>query len=91
MTERVTRVCLMFCGCRRQNLICFTYVLVVCLVCPLLGITLFLLYINDVSASFQNLAVACKLYVDGIELYSCYATNSLYRTFLTLSSIDLSA
>ena len=40
-----------------------------------LGPTLFLLYINDVSTIFQNLAVTCKLYADDIKLYSCYTTN----------------
>ena len=40
-----------------------------------LGPTLFLLYINDVSTIFQNLAVTCKLYADDIKLYSCYSTN----------------
>jgi hypothetical protein len=39
-----------------------------------LGPTLFLLYINDVGAIFQNLAVTCKLYADDIKLYSCYTT-----------------
>jgi Reverse transcriptase (RNA-dependent DNA polymerase) len=37
-----------------------------------LGPTLFLLYINDVSTIFQNLAVTCKLYADDIKLYYCY-------------------
>jgi hypothetical protein len=41
-----------------------------------LGPTLFLLYINDVSNIFQNLSVTCKLYADDIKLYSCYTTNS---------------
>jgi ribonuclease P/MRP protein subunit RPP40 len=40
-----------------------------------LGPTLFLLYINDVTTIFQNLAVTCKLYADDIKLYSCYTTN----------------
>jgi ribonuclease P/MRP protein subunit RPP40 len=40
-----------------------------------LGPTLFLLYINDVSNIFQNLSVTCKLYADDIKLYSCYTTN----------------
>ena len=39
-----------------------------------LGPTLFLLYINDVSVIFENLAVTCKLYADDTKLYSCYTT-----------------
>jgi ribonuclease P/MRP protein subunit RPP40 len=40
-----------------------------------LGPTLFLLYINDVSLIFQNLSVTCKLYADDIKLYSCYTAD----------------
>ena len=40
-----------------------------------LGPTLFLLYINDVSLIFQNLSVTCKLYADDIKLYSCYTVD----------------
>jgi hypothetical protein len=39
-----------------------------------LGPTIFLLYINDIGAIFQNLSVTCKLYADDIKLYSCYTT-----------------
>jgi ribonucleases P/MRP protein subunit RPP40 len=57
-----------------------------------LGPTLFLLYINDVSTIiFQNLAVTCKLYANDIKLYSCYSTNCRSVHDLSEASERLSA
>jgi len=41
-----------------------------------LGPSLYLLFINDVSNIFYDLAVSFKLYADDIKLYSCYNVTS---------------
>lgn len=40
------------------------------------GPSLFLLFINDVSNIFDDLAVSFKLYADDIKLYACYNVTS---------------
>jgi len=55
-----------------------------------LGLTLFLLFINDVADLFVDINISCKLYADDIKQYSCinttlsqdhlnYAINKLYE------------
>jgi len=50
-----------------------------------LGPTLFLLFVNDVSDIFNNLAVSFKLYADDIKLYSCYDVTSTCENDLSVA------
>ena len=44
-----------------------------------LGPTLFLLFINDVTDIFEGLSVTCKIYADDIKLYTSYSLNQLHN------------
>lgn len=47
-----------------------------------LGPTLFLLFINDVTDIFDGLSVTCKLYADDIKLYTSYCFNQLHSNLV---------
>ena len=42
-----------------------------------LGPTLFLIYINDVTDMFSDLSVSLSLFADDLKLYTCYKTDIL--------------
>jgi len=44
-----------------------------------LGPTLFLLFINDVTDIFEGLSVTCKIFADDIKLYTSYSLNQLHN------------
>ena len=50
-----------------------------------LGPTLFLLFVNDVSDIFNNLAVSFKLYADDIKPYICYDVTSTCENDLSVA------
>jgi len=48
-----------------------------------LGPTLFLIYINDVTDVFSDLSVSLSLFADNLTLYTCYKTNILHNDLHT--------
>jgi len=48
-----------------------------------LGPTLFLIYINDVTDVFSNLSVSLSLFADDLKLYTCYKTDILHNDLHT--------
>ena len=41
------------------------------------GLILFLLYVNDIVDIFSGLSVSCKLYADDVKLYSSYSVSMI--------------
>ena len=48
-----------------------------------LGPTLFLIYINDVTDVFSDLSVSLSLFADDLKLYTCYKTDILHNDLHT--------
>jgi len=48
-----------------------------------LGPTLFLIYINDVTDVFNDLSVSLSLFADDLKLYTCYKTDILHNDSYT--------
>ena len=45
-----------------------------------LGPTLFLIYINDITDVFSDLSVSLSLFADDLKLYTCYKTDNDLHT-----------